>query len=447
MLLHSIPFTTDRDQEIFQQLPAAPGVFLLRGADPASEPYISKTADLRRRIKRLLAPSDGQSKRLNLRERAATIEFTPTGSDFESGLLLYQLVRKTFPDSYTKRLRLNHSPVIRIHWENAYPRAYVTRKLAGHSGKRAEGFSPAAKSVYFGPFRSRAIAERFLNDSLDLFNSRRCTFELDPDPSFPGCVYSEMKMCLAPCFKGCTDEQYIDEVRRVQRFLETCGESLISELEAERDQASAGLEFEAAANLHARIERVKGVVKGCDDIIRRLDDFDALILQPSRAADTVSLFRFTAGQLCGPVAFRAQNLLVSNESSGDSSLYAQPFIAEPTPEPAPVLAQPVQPQTQPGRIKSDYKPMSLEKRLAEAIDEFHFESKSSALTFAEQLALLKRWYYRTSKVGEIFIREPDGSWPFRKMVRGVSRVLASKIAQSEDGPAITQETGEKAPGI
>jgi excinuclease ABC subunit C len=46
-----------------------------------------------------------------------------------------------------------------------------------------------------------------MNDSLDFFKMRRCVDDLHPDPAFPGCIYSEMKMCLAPCFKGCSDEE------------------------------------------------------------------------------------------------------------------------------------------------------------------------------------------------------------------------------------------------
>lgn len=418
MLAHSIPFAPERDAEAFSQIPPAPGVFLLRGHDATAEPYVSKTANLRRRVQRLLAPPESQSKRLNLRERCATIQFTETGSDFENILRLYRVVREVFPETYPKRLRLNLSPVIRIKWENEYPRAYVTRRLTGLAGKRTEGFSPGTKSVYYGPFQSRALTEKFLNDALDLFKSRRCTFDLNPDPTFPGCVYSEMKMCLAPCFKGCTDEQYVDEVRRVQRFLDTCGESLIAEVEAERDQASAALEFEAAANLHTRIEKVRGVVRGCDDIIRRLDQLDALILQPSTQPDSISLFRFANGQLLGPISFRVQNILLSNEKSGDSSLYAQPLLAQPVLETPDVGA----------------KPASLDARLAAALDEEELTPapKVSATAFSEQLALLKRWYYRSTRVGEIFLCDRDGTWPYRRMVRGVSRVMAGKIAERSD---------------
>ena len=66
-----------------------------------------------------------------------------------------------------------------------------------------------------------------------------------------------MKMCLAPCFKGCTDEEYAAEVVRVQEFFDTSGQSLRRELEQAREKASADLEFETAAALHAKIEKLK----------------------------------------------------------------------------------------------------------------------------------------------------------------------------------------------
>ena len=101
MLTERIEFQAGRDAEIFSAVPAAPAVFLLRGADPASEPYVSKTANLRRRLKRLLSLPEERSKRLNLRDRVRIIEYTSTGSDFESGFVLYRILREVFPKTYS----------------------------------------------------------------------------------------------------------------------------------------------------------------------------------------------------------------------------------------------------------------------------------------------------------------------------------------------------------
>ncbi len=264
MLSQRLEFAPDRDAELFAAVPASAAVFLLRGEDEASEPYVSKTSNLRRRLQRLLGLIDGQTRKLNLRERVRWVEWTATGSDFEASFLLYQTLRREFPKTYDKRLRLRFAPLVKLILDNPYPRATVTTRISGVKGN----------AQYFGPFATRVAAEKFANDALDLFKMRRCTFDLNPDPAFPGCIYSEMKMCLAPCFKGCTDEEYAAEVGRVQQFFETGGQSLVREIERQRDEASTNLDFEAAAALHTRLEKVKAAAAQLPEIVRRLDELE-----------------------------------------------------------------------------------------------------------------------------------------------------------------------------
>ena len=383
MLSHTIPFSPDHPADFFAQFPASPAVFTLRGADPSAEPYVSKTANLRRRLQRLLAPAEARSKRLNLRERVAQIEYSLTGSDFESTLLLYRLFRQEFPRTYQTRLRLHAPALIRLNLENAYPRAYVTNKL----GRLSAG------SIYYGPFRSRTVAEKFMNDSLDLFKIRRCTFELHPDPAYPGCVYSEMKMCLAPCFKGCTDEAYAAEVARVQAYFDSKGGSLLNELEAERDRLSANMEFESASQVHAKVAKIKGILAACDEICGRLEQLDAVIVQPSADPGAVVLVRFRYGT----------------------------FI-----------------QLAPFPVESENE--SLDARLRTALQHVPELHARSATQFSEELAMLKRWFYRTHKTGEIIVAGADGELSVRKLANAVMRVFRGEkppttAAQLEPDPA------------
>jgi excinuclease ABC subunit C len=420
LLAHSISFPTGHPPDFFAQFPSAPAVFALRGAGE-SEPYVSKTANLRRRLQRLLAPPESQSKRLNLRERTATIEYYLTGSDFESVLLLYRTLRDEFPTEYQKRLRLRPAPVVRLNLENEYPRAYVTTRIGKLSGR----------SLYYGPFRSRAVAEKFLNDSLDLFKMRRCTFDLNPDPSFPGCVYSEMKMCLAPCFKGCTDEVYAAEVARVREYFDSGGQSLLREMEAERERLSAELDFEAAAAQHAKVAKVKAILSACDDICGRLDHLDAVIVQPSAEARCVALFRFHGGQLTGPVQ------LVMEEEEEAPALTEQTPQAQPLPA-DPLPANPGGAESAPAAASSAH-PQSMEARIRAAL-EMLVSGSQSMQRFSEELAILKRWYYRSHKVGEVFFADENGELPWRRIVRGVRRVY-----RGEKEPATPESTENKPP--
>jgi excinuclease ABC subunit C len=406
LLAHSIPFSTDYAADFFAQFSAAPAVFALRGADKTAAPYVSKTGNLRKRLQRLLSPPESQSKRLNLRESTATIEYSPTGSDFESVLLLYKTLRQEFPDTYQRRLRLRPAPVVRLNLQNEYPRAYVTTRIGKMSGR----------SLYYGPFRSRAVADKFLNDSLDLFKMRRCTFDLNPDPSFPGCVYSEMKMCLAPCFKGCTDEDYVAEVARVQEYFDSGGQSLLHELEAERERLSAELDFEAAAAQHAKVAKIKAILSACDDICGRLDRLDAVMIQPSAEAKSVALFRFH-GELSGPVSLTMEEEV---EKSADLQEQTEQLPAEN-----------VQDSAAPSRTEI-VTSQSLESRIRAVLESPVSSGSHSAQRFSEELAILKRWYYRSHKVGEIFFANDRGELPLRRIARGATRVYRGE----KEAPAL-----------
>ena len=378
MLTTRLEFNPGRDAELFAAVPAAPAVFLLRGDDAHAESYVSKSANLRRRLQRLLGPPTEHSKKLNLRERVRWIEYTPTGSDFESGFLLYRVLRTTFAKTYADRLRLRFAPLVKMHLENEYPRASITTRLGRLNGR----------SLYYGPFLSRTAAEKFANDSLDCFKMRRCVDDLHPDPKFPGCIYSEMKMCLAPCFKGCTDNEYRTEVARVQAYFDTGGQSLVREISAQRDQASANLEFEAAAAQHARLDKLKPVLSQLPEVVHRIDRLAGIMVQPSTAPDSVALFRVDAGRLSGPAAFPIQ-------------------AAEHT------------------------KSQSMESRVQEALAALPPADAKSSLETMEHLALLKRWYYRSSRSGEIFFADEKGVLPLRRVVRGISRVYRGEKPETE----------------
>ncbi len=370
MLTESLEFAPERDAAVFAGVPAAPAVFLLRGGDEQAEPYVGKTASLCRRLQRLLGPVEARTKKLNLRDRVRFIEFAPTGSDFESGFLLYKVLRESFPKTYAHRMRFRFAPLVKLHLENAYPRASITARLGRLKGR----------ALYYGPFQSRTAAENFMNDSLDFFKTRRCVEDLHPDPEFPGCIYSEMKMCLAPCFKGCTDEEYSVEVNRVQAYFDSGGESLAREFSAQRDAASGNLAFEEAAAIHVRLEKLKPIVSQFPEIVRRLDRLTALIVQPCHLANSVIFFRIDCGAISGPVAFSIQ-------------------AAEHT------------------------KSQSMESRVLEVLDSFVPAKVHPALETMEHLALLKRWYYRGNRVGEIFLADDKGLFPMRRIVRGIGRVF------------------------
>ena len=67
-----------------------------------------------------------------------------------------------------------------------------------------------------------------------------------------------------------------------------------------------------------------------------------------------------------------------------------------------------------------------------ALDSFPLAKARPALETMEHLALLKRWFYRGRRVGEIFLADDKGVFPMRRIVRGIGRVFRGE-GPDEDG--------------
>jgi hypothetical protein len=419
----SVGFSPENADDILRSIPAQSGVFALHGHQANAEPYLSRAADIRRRIRRLLDPPESQSKRLNLRDRVARIEYTITGSAFESTLTLYDAATAIFGhDEARRRLKLSTPSFLRITMENRFPRVYATNKLS----KRTLG-------QMYGPFPSRAAAERYCDAVLDLFKLRRCYEDLEPYPEHPGCVYGEMKKCIEPCKQACTDEQYAAESAAVKAFFDTRGESMLSGIAAERDKASEEMEFERAAALHEQYQKVKAAAQLADELVQPVPKLRAIIVQ--RAApikereDEAAVFLLEGGCINGPERLSTLGVrAVKEQTSVGSSLFAQPLMLEAVP-------------LEPSAAEPPNSPEQRAKTALEQLDAGVRPAKDVAL-LSDHLSLLRRWYYRPEKqrAGEVFLPNPDRSWPVRRILRGAAR---QALGEPQSLPEVDREGAKK----
>ena len=362
--------------DFFPALPPRPAVCLIEPHEENAEPLLIRTQNLQRRLQRLLGPIDPASKRLNLSDFARGVRYRLTGSAFEQTLTYYEHARRLFPKRYRDLMRLRPPAVLKVNLKNAYPRCFVTRKIPVDSNGL-----PTAGS-YYGPFASRRSAEAFAERVLDLFKVRRCQIKIRRDPAFPGCIYSEMKMCLAPCFAGCTKEEYDVEVQRLVQFLETSGGSMRSAIENEREKASEQLDFERAAALHKKVEKLDEVLRGKQEIAHRIEDLHAVILQRTAEEQTIGVYAVRVGRLAEPFFLRFAE--IASQPRSAEHIFREHIVANMVP------------------IAGDV---------------------------GEHLWLLARWYYSNPREGEIFFREKD--WPYRRILRACSRLLAPQKKEPE----------------
>jgi hypothetical protein len=418
----AVDFSSAQADEILRSVPALPGVFALYGEQANSEPYLTRAADLRRRMKRLLAPPESQSKRLNLRDRVARIEYTVTGSEFESTLTLYQAASGIFGYAEARRrLRLHTPTVLRMTMENEFPRVYATNRL-----------SKRGLAEMYGPFPSRAAAERYCDAVLDLFKLRRCHEDLHPYPEHPGCVYGEMKKCIEPCKQACTTEQYANEAAAVKTFFDSRGESMLTAIAAERERASEEMEFERAAQLHEQYQKVKAAAQLADEFVRPIPNLRAIIAQKAALKEDsadAAVFLLEVGCLIGPERLSTLGVrAVKEQTNVGSSLFAQPLML----------------QAVPLEGEASDESNSPEDRARGVLSRLEAQAKPSSdvALLSDHLSLLRRWYYRPEKqrIGEIFFPNADGSWPIRRILRGAARTV---LGDPKALPDVQREAAKK----
>jgi excinuclease ABC subunit C len=351
--------------EALALVPNRPAVFLLWPKE--GDPYLARTALLRRRLLRLLKERDKPGRLLNLRHTIRRIEYHLTGSAFESSIRMYELARRHFPKTYLDLLKLRMPPYIKVILNNPYPRTQVTTHLTR---------TPA---TWFGPFRARSTAELFESQMLDLFQMRRCQEDLVPSPAHPGCMYGEMGMCLRPCQEVVGPEEYRSEVERVEQFLRTDGRSLVELVAKTRDRFSEQMMFEEAARQHKRLEKIQEVLKLQDELAREVDHLHGVAITASLEPNAVQLWFVRGGEW----------------------LEARQFSFE----------------------IAEGKPVSLDRKLRELFA--GLETAQPQRTIRERqeyLALLARWYYSSWRAGEWLFFDRFEEPPYRKLVHAISRV-------------------------
>ncbi len=453
---HRVAFDPEGAEAMLRAVPARAGVFALRGERETDQPYLMRAADLRRRLRRLLLPpetvvAEGKpvlSKRLNLRDRVRWVEWSETGSEFEGVLLQYHALRANFGEGEArKRMRLFPPNFLRVTMAHAHPRVHVTNRL-----------SRRGLAESFGPFASRAAAERMAEAVGEIFQLRRCHEDLVVHPDHPGCAYGEMKRCMAPCKAACSAEAYAAEAEGVFAYLRSRGETLMAEIARKREAASEAMDFEAAAALHRQWEKAKAVAGSADPLVRAAGEVRALVVQtaaplalagagmPGVAAGTgdgpdveagtatvaaggkedAAVFLFEGGRLVGPERLSTLGVrAVREQTAVGSSLFAQPLMLSAVPDGGPRT----------GNMGSTGAALSPEDRAVAVLQRLEAE----VLAFGEPepadrgdaLALFKRWYYRPekSRAGEVLLPNADGSWPVRRLLNAAARVVLGPPAE------------------
>jgi excinuclease ABC subunit C len=244
--------------EVRAQAKDRPGVYRMLSAD-GEIVYVGKSKKLRTRLLSYFRCSFPEDKGARIVREAERIEWDYAPSEFAALLEELRLIKRFRPRLNVAMMRdARHFAFIKL-TRGAAPKLLVVRGAGADDAQ-----------IYYGPFfGAQRVGEavRELNDALGLRDCRLdqpMHFADQPElfhifPRTPGCIRHEIKKCLGPCIGGCTVSQYDERVQMVRGFLDGADDGPMQALREEMLIASERLEFERAASLRDKVQRLEGL--------------------------------------------------------------------------------------------------------------------------------------------------------------------------------------------
>ncbi len=229
-----------------------PGVYRMLGPDDELL-YVGKSVRLRTRLLSYFRAPRGE-KPWDLIQETARIEWDYIPNEFFALIREMKLIQQWQPRYNVEHKRRRIYAFVKITREPAPRVLPVTRVVAD-------------SAVYYGPFpRVRAVAQTirdlahtlgirdcpaqtpiFFEDQLEIFDAGRA----------PRCMRADLRTCLAPCCGRPAAMEYRRAVELARSFLEGKAGAPLAGLERQMAEAAERLEFEYAAILRDRLERLR----------------------------------------------------------------------------------------------------------------------------------------------------------------------------------------------
>ncbi len=297
-------------------LTSSPGVY--RHFDAAGELlYVGKAGNLKKRVGSYFLKPRMEPRIAAMVAQIARVEITVTRTEGEALLLESQLIKSLKP-RYNILLRDDKSyPYIYLSSGEDFPR------LAFHRG---------AKNLpgrYFGPYPSAHAVRESLNLMQKLFKVRQCVNDCCRHPERP-CLLYQIGRCSAPCAGMISVEDYREDVRHAEMFLEGHSDAVIDELAEGMEQASKALQFERAAKLRDQVAALRQL-RAQNHVRGASADMDVIACRIEAGMTCVSVLFFRNGISLGTRDFFPRLPLDATPADVLAQFIAQYYLDRPVP--------------------------------------------------------------------------------------------------------------------
>jgi excinuclease ABC subunit C len=271
------------------EIPTNPGVYRFRDGD-GRVLYVGKAKNLRARLSNYFAPLHTLHERTRrMVTTAASVEWTVVATDVDSLQLEYQWI-KEFDPPFNVRYRDDKSyPFMAITLADEAPRVIVTRN------RRIAG------AKYFGPYPKVWAVHDTIDLMIRVFPIRTCSDSSYKKamstgrPCFPG----QIGRCGGPCSMKVTIEEHRAIVEDFIAFMSGGDQRFTRELTARMREASAAMDYEAAAVYRDRLQAIDAVLNKSALVLAADTDADLFGIAEDELAATVQHFVVSGGRVRG----------------------------------------------------------------------------------------------------------------------------------------------------
>lgn len=226
-------------------LPSKSGVYIMR--DKKGEViYVGKAKILKNRVSQYFRHSEKPIKVQTMVDNIDDFDYFITVSELDALALENNLIKKYQP-FYNILLKDGKTfPYIKINLHDEFPKFEITRKIKKNDGAK-----------YFGPYFAGIDPKAILETIQSAFKIRTCSHKFSSEkPLKRECLNYSLGLCLAPCTKRVTREEYMVEIKKAINFLNG-NDDEIEDILLEKMVTASNLEnFERAIELRESLKMV-----------------------------------------------------------------------------------------------------------------------------------------------------------------------------------------------
>jgi excinuclease ABC subunit C len=237
------------------------------------------------------------------------LELILTDNEIEALVLENNLIKELKP-RYNINLKDDKTfPYIKVTKE-PFPRIYITRRIIKDGSK------------YFGPYTDVKNMKSSLRMINQIFKIRSCKLNLTQESiekkKFKVCLDYHIKKCDGPCEGLISEINYNEMVNEVIKVIKGKTGDLINDLMEKMNKDVELLEFEKAAEVRDKIERLKNILEKQKIVSDDFEDRDIIAVAFEGKDAACSIFNIRNGKLVG----KRQLKLSIEEGEEEANIYA-----------------------------------------------------------------------------------------------------------------------------